>query len=115
MMVPLRTMTVRSRTMTVWSRTAGLPATCEVAPFRAVQDCITALGKALNILHFPLGVSTEAELKQLLNTFLTIIRKFLVVIRTLLYVFGSCECHSKLAEEMHIPLRPIPTEDSLCP
>ena len=27
-------MSVRSRTMTVWSRTAGLPATCEVAPLR---------------------------------------------------------------------------------
>ena len=32
-----------------------------------------------------------------------------------LYVFGSCERQSKLTEEMYIPLRPIPKEDSLRP
>ena len=31
---------------------------------------------------------------------------------TLLYVLGSCERHSELAEEMYIPLRPILREDS---
>ena len=31
-----------------------------------------------------------------------------------LLVFGSCERHSKLTEEMHIRLKPIPKEDSLC-
>ena len=31
----------------------------------------------------------------------------------LLYVVGLCERHSKFAEEMHIPLRPTPKEDTL--
>ena len=31
---------------------------------------------------------------------------------TLLYVSGSRECHSKLTEEMQIPLRPVPREHS---
>ena len=35
------------------------------------------------------------------------------MIGTLLYVFGSCERHSELTEEMYIPLRPIQKEDSL--
>ena len=34
-------------------------------------------------------------------------RKISVMIGTLLYIFGSCERHSKL-KEMHIPLRLIP-------
>ena len=34
------------------------------------------------------------------------------MIGTLLYVFGSCERHSELAEEMKILLRLIPKEDS---
>ena len=36
-----------------------------------------------------------------------------VMMGTLLYVFGSRERHSELTEEMSIPLRPIPKEDSL--
>ena len=47
------------------------------------------------------------------NAFLTITGKFPVTIGTLLYVFGSCERHSKLTEQMHVPLRPIPKEDTL--
>ena len=50
----------------------------------------------------------------LLNTFLTITGTFLVTTGTLLYVVGSYERHSKLTEEMHIPLRPILKEDTLC-
>ena len=37
--------------------------------------------------------------------------KISVMIGSLLCVFGSCERHSKLTEEMYIPLRPIPKED----
>ena len=40
-------------------------------------------------------------------------QKFSVVIGTLPSIFVSCECHSKLSEEMHIPLRLIPKDDSL--
>ena len=47
-----------------------------------------------------------------LYSFLTIPRKSRVMIGTLPYVFGSCERRSKLTEEMCIPLRPIPREDS---
>ena len=36
------------------------------------------------------------------NSFLIITEKFSVTIGALLSVFGSCERHSKLAEEMHI-------------
>ena len=46
------------------------------------------------------------------NSFLTITGKFSVMRGTLLYVFGSCERHSELTEEMHIPLRPLPKEDT---
>ena len=35
------------------------------------------------------------------------------MIGSLLYVFGSCERHSELKQEMHIPLRPIPKEVNL--
>ena len=35
------------------------------------------------------------------------------MIGTLLYVFGSCERHSKLTEEIYIPLGPVPKEDTL--
>ena len=38
-------------------------------------------------------------------------RKILVMIGTLLYVFGSCERHVKLTEHMHILLRLIPKEE----
>ena len=41
-------------------------------------------------------------------------QKFSVITGTLLKVFGSCERHSELTEEMYIPLRPIPKEDTLC-
>ena len=40
-------------------------------------------------------------------------RKISAMLGTLLYVFGSCERHSKLTEDVHIPLRPIPKEDNL--
>ena len=39
-------------------------------------------------------------------------RKMLVLIGTLLHMFGSCACQSQLAEEMQILLRPTPREDS---
>ena len=47
------------------------------------------------------------------NSFLWKAGQFSVMIGTLLYVFGSCERHSNLTEEMGIPLRPIPKKDSL--
>ena len=47
------------------------------------------------------------------NSFLTKTGKLPVMIGTLLYVFGSCERHSELTEEMCIPLRPIPKENTL--
>ena len=48
-------------------------------------------------------------------SFLTVTRKVSVMKGTVLesYVFGSCERHSKLTEEMLIPLRPIAKEDLL--
>ena len=49
----------------------------------------------------------------LLNSFQTITGKFSVMTGTLLYVVGSRERQSKITEEMHIPLRPIPKEDSI--
>ena len=48
----------------------------------------------------------------LLNSFLPSTGIFPVVTGTLLCVSGSCERHSKLTKELHIPLRPIPKEDS---
>ena len=42
------------------------------------------------------------------NSFLMITGKFSVMMGALLYVLGLCECHSKLTDKMHIPLRPIP-------
>ena len=48
------------------------------------------------------------------NPFLTITGKFLAAIGTLLYVSGWRECHSKLTEEMHIPLKPIQKANTLC-
>ena len=38
-------------------------------------------------------------------------RKITVMIGTVLYVFGSCERHSNLTEEMYVPLRPISKKD----
>ena len=35
------------------------------------------------------------------------------MIGTLLYAFDSCERHSELTEEMHTPVRPISTEDTI--
>ena len=40
-------------------------------------------------------------------------REISVMTGTVLFVFGSCERHSELTEEMYIPLRPIPKEDAL--
>ena len=53
-----------------------------------------------------------------LNTFysfLSVTGKLSLSVKTgtLLYVFGSCECHSKPTKEMHISLRPIPKNDAL--
>ena len=39
-------------------------------------------------------------------------RKISVMTGTLLYVFGSCERHSELTEEVYIPMRRIPKEDT---
>ena len=47
------------------------------------------------------------------NSFLTITGKIPVMTGTPLYVSSSRERHSKLTEEMRIPLRPIPKEGSL--
>ena len=55
----------------------------------------------------------QSEFVQWLLISLMITVKFSVMIGTLPYVFGSCERLSKLTEEMYIPLRPIPKEDSL--
>ena len=45
---------------------------------------------------------------EMIKSFPTVTGKFSVMKVTRLYVFGSCERHSKLTEEMHIPLRPTP-------
>ena len=47
------------------------------------------------------------------NSFLMITRKFSDMTGTLLYVFGSHERHFEFTNEMYIPLRPIPMEDTL--
>ena len=49
----------------------------------------------------------------MLNTFRTVTGKFSVMIKkNLLYVFGSCERHSKPMKEMDMPLRPTPKRDT---
>ena len=45
---------------------------------------------------------------EMIKSFPTATGKFSVMKVTRLYVFGSCERHSKLTEEIHIPLRPTP-------
>ena len=48
-----------------------------------------------------------------LDSFLTIVGKFSLIIGTVLYAFGSCERHFKLTEEMYSPLSSIPKADAL--
>ena len=47
------------------------------------------------------------------NSFLTITIAFSVMKGVLLFVFGWCERHSEVTEEMCIPLRPVPKGDTL--
>ena len=47
------------------------------------------------------------------NSYLTITRNFLVLIGTLLYVFGSYAHDPKFTKEMYIPLRLILKGDTL--
>ena len=56
---------------------------------------------------------TVATRESILNSFLTGSEKFSVMTETLLYAPGSCERHSEFTEEMYIPLRPTPKEDTL--
>ena len=66
-----------------------------------------SLGSLQSLLPKPLRSLSH------INSFLTIIGKFSVMVGTLPYVLDSCERLSKLTEEMHIHLRPIPEEDTL--
>ena len=42
------------------------------------------------------------------NPLLTVTGKFPFIIENLVYVFGSCERHSKSTKEMYMPLKPTP-------
>ena len=72
------------------------------------QNCFSLDNFNLFLLLFGLVYQDRNNTQVIFNSFLTMTGKFSVMIGTLLYVFDSHECHSKLVEEMHIPLRPIP-------
>ena len=48
-----------------------------------------------------------------LDSFQATTGNFSVMVGTLLYLLDPCGRHSKLTEELYIPLRPIPKEDTL--
>ena len=62
-------------------------------------------GRAAGLFYTqPTGQYLISNRKLRGNSFQTITATFSVMAGTLVCVFGSCECHSKLTEEMYIPL-----------